>query len=346
MGACGASCVVSTIAFEAFETPILGVVFAVIFALPIVPLWLKVKGAGGKVLALLSAVFMVACAVSAFMGFQRQEELAELAAKREEILAESEQAAAKAEARKDEQHQAFLANRLPEVLKLGTSLLASARKATQAEDYALAVAKLKEARRQLDEVKELKDVPKPLADAEEGFRRMAGQLEPYRLGVEAIAAAEAAIGERHVDAIEAERAYKTALSKLDKVQDFAAKKLGKAKISSLKNQLRRLSKKVEGKAARLRREQADLEEYMGECGDPPPLGAWDAELVGSERYMKQYAHEPRSVDIEACSAPRITEKRCWMTTCRMRAKNAFGAKALSQVTFYVGAGKILGHEVH
>lgn len=72
------------------------------------------------------------------------------------------------------------------------------------------------------------------------------------------------------------------------------------------------------------------------CGDTPPMiSAWDGELVGAERYLAASAHDPDSIDVEHCTNPVLT-RACWVTTCEVRGRNAFGMRVLNRVRFSVG----------
>lgn len=78
------------------------------------------------------------------------------------------------------------------------------------------------------------------------------------------------------------------------------------------------------------------------CGDDPPVvGGWDGELVGAERYLRQTAHDPGSIDVENCTRPILTRRNCWQVRCQVRGRNAFGAMVLNSVIFSVGRQGIL-----
>ena len=91
-----------------------------------------------------------------------------------------------------------------------------------------------------------------------------------------------------------------------------------------------------------RRAEAERVALSLVCGDRAPVvGGWDGELVGAERYMRQTAHDPGSIDVEHCSTPQLTRRNCWVSTCQVRGRNAFGAMVLNSVTFSVGRAGIL-----
>lgn len=115
----------------------------------------------------------------------------------------------------------------------------------------------------------------------------------------------------------------------------------KAKVTSLKagiasgvaTEKRRLKKEEE--------QRAKDEAYAALCGPAPVVGAWDGELVGLERALKETANDPDSIDVENCTQPVLTKGRCWMSTCNVRGKNAFGALILLRKTY---AHSKLGYE--
>jgi hypothetical protein len=70
------------------------------------------------------------------------------------------------------------------------------------------------------------------------------------------------------------------------------------------------------------------------CGPEPERSAWDGTYDGVERYFKEIANDPDSVDFSGCTGMTLRgPPACWVTVCNVRAKNAFGAKILKQVIF-------------
>lgn len=89
-------------------------------------------------------------------------------------------------------------------------------------------------------------------------------------------------------------------------------------------------------AAAERKQQAAnaaAEMYEKLCGDKPERSGWDGEIIGLERHIKETANDPDSIDVEKCTVPVMTEKRCWVSTCNVRGKNAFGALILLRKTY-------------
>jgi hypothetical protein len=88
-------------------------------------------------------------------------------------------------------------------------------------------------------------------------------------------------------------------------------------------------------AERERREAAAAEALAAVCGPKPSISSWDGEVIGLERALKKTAHDPDSIDVENCTDPILTKKRCWITTCDVRGKNMFGAKIYQRKQYSV-----------
>lgn len=94
-----------------------------------------------------------------------------------------------------------------------------------------------------------------------------------------------------------------------------------------------------GVAAEKRRLKKEDEERAKEaafaalCGEAPMISPWDGELVGLERVLKETANDPDSIDVEKCTNPKLTTTHCWVSTCNVRGKNAFGALILLDKTY-------------
>ena len=86
-------------------------------------------------------------------------------------------------------------------------------------------------------------------------------------------------------------------------------------------------------ADRRRAQEAEDGAYAAACGKKPAIGGWDGELVGLESALQRTAHDPDSIDVENCTDPVLTSRNCWVSTCDVRGRNAFGAKVLQRKTF-------------
>lgn len=96
-------------------------------------------------------------------------------------------------------------------------------------------------------------------------------------------------------------------------------------------------------AAQKRKEekaQAEAQTLATVCGPKPTLGAWDGEVIGLERALRQTAHDPDSIDVENCTSPALTRNRCWVTSCNVRGRNAFGGMILTRKRFAISSAGI------
>ncbi len=111
------------------------------------------------------------------------------------------------------------------------------------------------------------------------------------------------------------------------------KKYVPPKLSKTRKGIQKSLKKAERIVTKYEKEKAAMEAYLALCGKEPVCGGWDGECVGIESALKSVAHDPSSIDVELCSDPVLTTKHCWVTTCNVRGKNAFGALILNRKRF-------------
>lgn len=108
------------------------------------------------------------------------------------------------------------------------------------------------------------------------------------------------------------------------------------KSLNLKKQRRKIDfeiKQAEKKKNRAEEEDAKIAAYKELCGEKPEISSWDGEIIGLEAVIRRNAHDPSSIDVEKCSNPVLTLNNCWVSTCNVRGKNAFGALILNRVTY-------------
>lgn len=117
-------------------------------------------------------------------------------------------------------------------------------------------------------------------------------------------------------------------------------------VAAAKTALERKRTSIRSRVERAHEEERARAAMDAICGsEPPVLSPFDGELVGAERYVARSAHDPDSIDVENCTVPQRTRDICWVTTCQVRGKNAFGAMVLNRTRFSVGANnRILGSE--
>jgi hypothetical protein len=113
-----------------------------------------------------------------------------------------------------------------------------------------------------------------------------------------------------------------------------------AQKAAIERKRQRIAQPVATARARLEAERKEREKERAEqaafaalCGPKPTCGGWDGECVGIASALRRVANDPGSIDVENCTDPRLTRDHCWVTTCDVRGKNAFGALILLRKTF-------------
>ena len=77
---------------------------------------------------------------------------------------------------------------------------------------------------------------------------------------------------------------------------------------------------------------------VARCGEPPAENLHGTYFVVDD-YLAQHLNDPDSYDPINCSPP-VATKACYLTTCRFRAKNGFGAKIVQTFSFTIDHGKV------
>lgn len=100
-------------------------------------------------------------------------------------------------------------------------------------------------------------------------------------------------------------------------------------------ELTAMRKRIKAKADRARLKKQEKELYLALCGPEPYRSAWDGEVGNIESALRKVAHDPKSIDVENCTEPYLDPKRCWVTVCDVRGRNAFGGLILTRRTFSI-----------
>jgi hypothetical protein len=153
---------------------------------------------------------------------------------------------------------------------------------------------------------------------------------------DAIEAAETALDADHADAVAEENAYDSALAALEPIEGEALR-ANRRQVRRLTRRLRRARRRNHRAAERLRRSRAERQAQRDRCGPRPTLSAWDGAVIGAESFMQRQAHDPDSIDVERCTRPSLAvdADHCWLTTCSVLGRNAFGAMVRSRRQFEV-----------
>ncbi|WP_437638748.1 hypothetical protein [Sorangium sp. So ce854] len=196
-------------------------------------------------------------------------------------------------------------------------------------------------------------IPQELIEAGQYARKIQGDVEKYidlanaLIGIPADTekGKMAAAAQKWIDA---DASYDSALSSIGYLESLSEPWRSKIPASfDLAGQRRRVEALKRGIAGAVARERTRIERaeakrkaeeekaaaYRALCGEAPVLSPWDGEVVGLESVIQRTAHDPDSIDVENCTQPILSEKNCWVFSCQVRGKNAFGAKVLNQHTY-------------
>ena len=104
----------------------------------------------------------------------------------------------------------------------------------------------------------------------------------------------------------------------------------------LVEQKKKISGRLQKQRARIEKEEKEAASLLQRCGTTPLRSAWDGEVKTVTRHLERTAHDPDSIEVDNCTTPTLTKQHCWLTTCEVRGKNAFGAKVFSRVLYSIG----------
>lgn len=247
-------------------------------------------------------------------------------------------------------------------------------------DEALASAQQGEARSALERARKVEEVisseqrelgAPPVAaisDAAQHLRNTVAEIEAYVQVIDAVESIPEAL-ERAKTAVSArmwlaaDAAYEEVLSKVEYLQGLGAPlsaqvpeefdlvtkrrqaEAGRRRIAGAVATEKRRIEREKAKEAKAEEERKEKERqaaaYRAVCGEEPVRSGWDGEIVGLEAHIGQFAHDPGSIDVENCTKPVLSKDSCWVFTCQVRGKNAFGALVMNQ---HVYAKSVAGFE--
>jgi len=227
----------------------------------------------------------------------------------------------------DKQAQADAVKRASVVLEC-RARIESARTALEKSSYDQAEENLGQAWHRMYPYIKLSPVPPEIASVREAYERLTAEVAPitkaqanWKEAQKAIAEGDGSLKERKF--LEARTFFVTAQDLLKGIGAPAAKTLGLS--------LSRTAGAVESKLKlpALEKARIEREALTYACGDKPERSQWDGEIVGLGSHLKEFAHDPSSIDVSDCSEPVMSDKRCWIFRCKVRGKNAFGALILT-----------------
>jgi hypothetical protein len=134
------------------------------------------------------------------------------------------------------------------------------------------------------------------------------------------------------DYVGADKVYDALVTALD-VPSWASKYVS---MDDVKKMRFTVTSKRHAIASRVQKQQ--LQEgaalvYQKVCGEKPMRSFLDHAIVGLESHIKDTANDPDSIDVKDCTVPVMTENHCWVSTCKVRGKNGFGALILKHPTY-------------
>ncbi len=251
-------------------------------------------------------------------------------------LAADQQAQAETEKRVHEARVLSLKKNMSTVVLTCRARIDVAKAALEKSNYAQAEENLAQVSGWIDPYLRLLPVPPEIASVRQIYERLAAEVAPITKAQAAWKKAQEAItdGDGSLKArkfVEAQTFFVTAQDLLKGIGDPSAKTLGldlSHTASAVESKLKLLKRPAAREEAALQKARIEREAVAYACGEKPERSAWDGAIIGLESALKENAHDPRSIDVSACSEPVMSDKRCWIFRCKVRGKNAFGALIL------------------
>lgn len=298
-----------------------------------------------SLIALIVGIVLLTGVVLHYLGVQQDE--AEAAAR----IAEVERERAEEEAR-----LLALASEVPAVVKELNAAMNTVGLRT-IQDVSHKEEELRALDTGLGRFKELESIPPELAEARQ---KLAATIQVLKDIQETYAAAAEAVqksrmGDERVNAgewLEADNLYLKAIElwathpklmtaiqlpgkdgETKNVDPAAEQSSIEKKRDRIALQVRKERARVDAENRQRAKEAAEAEALAAICGDKPVCSGWDGACVGIKRAVQESAHDPDSIEVKNCTNPILTKDHCWVTTCDVRGKNAFGALVLARKRF-------------
>jgi hypothetical protein len=224
-----------------------------------------------------------------------------------------------------------------EAVAKATALVADLKRDLEQGDYSAAMRALSQAKAIVTPYEDLHPAYEPIAtlaaqvhEDEQHLEVIGNVKRTLADGPEDLSKAAASIKEK--DYLAADKVFETMLVGLDVPKD-SAPFVPMVDVKKLRSTVEGRRRTIGAGLKKQKAEVAAAQVYEELCGERPALSAWDGEVIGLERHIKETANDPDSIDVEKCTPPRMTDKRCWVSTCNVRGKNAFGALILLRKTY-------------
>jgi hypothetical protein len=225
-------------------------------------------------------------------------------------------------------------------------VVAQARAALLAKNYAAARTLSDRARTSLAELVALHPVPNGAREANDAAYAVHHDAESIGEIVAALQSAHTLLAHAPgSDPVTWDASIESTAGILRAADATAKAELGEQTISSAMTAIERArtraAPQIQRARARAEKQSAVQAAWVAICGaDPPARSPWDGEIIGSESFIEQGAGDPDSVDVSRCTMPELSDRDCWVSTCDVRARNGFGGMVLNRYRFSVAHGEI------
>lgn len=224
-----------------------------------------------------------------------------------------------------------------ESIDAATKAVADSKRGMEQGDYSVAQRSLGEAKAIVTRYKDLIPPLLPMSDLKAQVDDVEQDLNVVGSVTSALSdaptkLAEAASKVKEKDYIAADRIYADLLNGLD-VPQRSARYVSMADVKKVSGTVQNKRHAIGAAVTRQQVQVGAAELYEKLCGEKPVQSAWDGSIIGLERNIKETANDPDSIDVAKCTLPELSEKHCWVSTCNVRGKNAFGALILLRKTY-------------
>jgi hypothetical protein len=253
--------------------------------------------------------------------------------RREQVQKERKSIVEREKVRRERQQvEARLRQNAPGTARIIRERLASLEAAERSGDIASADAIVSELRRTVEPYLTLQPVPEvlvlPISEYRASVERVtkrAELLKEYNSIAENRRNAEALAKQQNW--IDADDALEQALGSVEKLrkEPEVSRLIPSFAPGTERAAIQKERRRIATRVTRQRREAEQRKMLAALCGEKPFCSAWDGECGNIESALKRVAHDPGSIDVENCTDPVLYGDQCWVTTCDVRGKNAFGA---------------------
>lgn len=140
--------------------------------------------------------------------------------------------------------------------------------------------------------------------------------------------------------------YAQAAADLQLLVQSKHKSVSPKQAARLKKQIDKKHARAEKQYKRAKLKEEEAAAYVASCG-LKPVGCgtgWNGACAGASIAFEQVANDPDSVEVSNCTQPYLSESKCWISVCTVRARNGFGALIATRYAFSFqgGMASVLG----